>query len=165
MTETDLFAAFERIHPSHRDLQVVRPKGKTHWLYVKTKPEEERGEQTLVHFERGHGSADALAEFLIAAMAFAREQYVKDVPGLGSSDGDLMVPADPTIARASRFRIEIETRTFQMCGVVSVDVSGLTQAAGWASTVEKLEQLGIRVTEIPESDRGWLRTELDSLNR
>jgi hypothetical protein len=104
MTEAELCAAFEKIHPSHRDLQIVKPKGKTHWLYLKTKPEEELGEQTLVHFELGHGTAQQLAEFMVAAMTFARDRYA---PGLGSSDGDLMVPSVPSPDEQIDVRLEL----------------------------------------------------------
>lgn len=66
---------------------------------------------------------------------------------------------------ASRFRVSLETRTVVVDGVLKVDVSSLNAASAWAELVEKLEALGLRVVEIPASDRGWLRVQLEQLHR
>ena len=84
MTETTLLAAFEKIHPSHRELQFHRPQGKVHWVYLKTVPPEGSTDLSipLVHLELSRGSAHQLAEFFLAAMEFARDRadLVKAIP-------------------------------------------------------------------------------------
>mgnify|MGYP001562740851 CR=1 FL=1 len=87
MTEKELFASFERIHPSYRELTLNAKGGKAaNWRTLNTKPEEGSGliSIPLVHLELGHGSADALAHFFLAAMAFVRERYKEKA----NADGD-----------------------------------------------------------------------------
>lgn len=74
MTERQLFDAFERIHPKHRMLESPPPHGKTSWRVIRTVPESTGQFVVVGRFELGE-DANALAEFFVAAMAFARERY------------------------------------------------------------------------------------------
>jgi hypothetical protein len=134
MTETELLAAFEKIHQSHRDLRVVKPRGKTHWLYLKTKPEEELGEQTLVHFELGHGTAEQLAEFMVAAMAFARER-------LGPLDGLEGLPAHD-----ERIGVVLERRGIFAQGFIDIFTDNSPNREQFK---QQLRDLGLKVETMP----------------
>lgn len=76
MDVKQLVEAFERIHPSARRLQFVAKGGKAaHWRTLNTIPEEGSGliSVPLVYLELGSGTADALGNFFLTAMQFARD--------------------------------------------------------------------------------------------
>lgn len=63
----------------------------------------------------------------------------------------------------ARFRLSMESRAIAMHGVVRVNIQQIHAASAWATLVEQLEGVGFVVTEIPATDAGWLRVEVEAL--
>lgn len=124
-----------------------------------------RGTHKVEPTERGITIAD-LRQLLLTAEGFYVTvprslvehalRFISDVAEPGKQ-----IPTDSD----SRLRLSLETRSAVMTGVVRVNISSLNNASAWASLTEKLEQIGLQVTEIPEADRGWLRAEVERVSR
>ena len=68
----DLKKAFDKIPIVFRHLSKNQKGGKeSHWITLNSIPENNDLSIKLAHFELGHGSAEALANFMIVAMEYA----------------------------------------------------------------------------------------------